>query len=384
MKNCQTNLLFVALSLLIFSGCQKKRDAKHRTVYAAPVQVGIDAFNSSVSYYGTSPESPDGKLIAFVVFTEDTKEARTEAVPGEIWVCNSDLTNYRKVCDINPTQTHNGARVQWVDNQSFLFQDDSIRVVNLQGEPLIMPIAGLCGHDTYDGKFLYAANDPESGLSSIYECTITDESIKKLADVRDFEGLLNHFQDTAFISVPEWRILHLQYNLDGTKIAFRLDIGPRNEHYRHLVTMNYDGSNVQYFGPKPMHFLWYDNETIMGHDLQVDDGLEDDKSLRRWTLDRKVVETLAGPGNHLGGSPDRQYFGSESWYGQDPIVVKVFEKNQTEPLWLDTASSDPHTTWTLAYHTNPSFSRDSKRVYYNKCVGRGKVKVFMAEFLDKK
>ena len=127
-----------------------------------------------------------------------------------------------------------------------------------------------------------------------------------------------------------------------------------------------------------MHFAWYDNESIMGHDNQIEDGNLNDRSLRRWDLDRNFIETLAGPGNHLGATEDRQYFGSESWYGESPIIIRVFRKNQLEPIWQDIASNVSYTTWKLAYHTNPPFSRDGKRVYYNKCVAPGKVMAYMA------
>ena len=144
------------------------------------------------------------------------------------------------------------------------------------------------------------------------------------------------------------------------------------------MTMDIDGGDVRYFGPKPMHFAWFDNETIMGHDNQVTDRKLDDRSLRRWDRNRKFIETLAGVGNHLGATADRRYFGSESWYRENPIMINVFRRNHLEPIWQDLASNDPHTTWTLRYHVNPSFSRDGKRVYYNKCVAPGKVRAVMA------
>jgi len=373
-------ILGYVIVVSIFFQCQHKQQDQNKSKdnHAEPVRVGPENYNSSLSYYGTTPESPDGKLIAFTVFLKETVNERSEKVPAEIWVCNSDLTDYRKVLSINPLATHNAARIQWLDNHSFLYEDDSIRVIDLEGKPLIEAVVGRSGHETHDGKFLYAANHPETRLSSIYEYDVAAREKSILADVNDFSGLLDHYTDTAFTPVSQWRILHLQYNIDASKLSFRLDVGPRNEHYRHLVTMNYDGTDVQYFGPKPMHFLWFDEETVMGHDNQIEDGQANDKSLRRWSLNREYLETLAGTGNHTGAAPNRKYFASESWYGENPIVVRVFKKNNVVPIWTDTASTDPHTTWTLAYHTNPSFSRDSKRVYYNKCVAPGKVRVYMA------
>ena len=344
----------------------------------SPTRVGPEGFNSTLGYYGTSPESPDGTMIAYVKLLQETEADRYEMVPAELWVCNSDLSKHRKIISLNPLVVHNGARVQWVDNQTIAYSDDKIRVVDLDGNAVITAVDGRIGHHAHDGKIIYAAEDPETNLYSIYEINVKTDQKSALGNVMDFQGLLNYFNDPEMIDVKDWRILHLQYSLDGSKIAFRMDVGPRMEPYKHLVTMDINGDNIHYFGPKPMHFAWYDNESIMGHDNQIEDGNLNDRSLRRWDLDRNFIETLAGPGNHLGATEDRQYFGSESWYGESPIIVRVFRKNQLEPIWQDIASNVSHTTWKLRYHTNPSFSRDGKRVYYNKCVAPGKVAVYMA------
>lgn len=370
---------FLLLGLMIHSiGCNPVETMEEETPAEVPIRVGPEGFNSTLSYYGTSPESPDGTRIAYLKLLQETKVNRDEMVPGEIWVCNSDLSNHRKVISVNPTKVHNGARVQWVDNQTIAYSDDKIRVVDLNGTEMITAVHGDIGHQPHQGKIIYADKDPETNLYTIYEIEVKTGRKSGLGNVMDFQGLLNQFNDPEFIAVKDWRIRHLQYAPDGSKIAFRIDVGPSMEKYKHLVTMDINGDNVHYFGPKPMHFIWYDNETIMGHDNQVADGNPDDRSLRRWDQDRTFIETLAGPGNHLGATESRTYFGSESWYGESPIIVKVFRKNQLEPIWQSIASTDSHTTWKLGYHANPSFSRDGKRVYYNKCVAPGKVAVYMS------
>ena len=355
-----------------------KKEKEGMPADTRPIRVGPEDFNSTFGYYGTTPESPDGLMIAYVKLLQETKVKRTEKVPGEIWVCNSDLSNHRRIISINPIEVHNGARVQWVDNQTIAYSDDKIRVVDLAGTAVITAVYGRIGHHPHNGKIIYAANDPETNVSTIYEINVKTGRKSELGNVMDFQGVLKHFGDPEFIEVKDWRILHLQYGPDGSKIAFRMDVGPYMEKYKHLVTMDINGDNVHYFGPKPMHFGWYDNESIMGHDNQIADGNANNNSLRRWDQDGKFIETLAGPGNHLGATVDRHYFGSESWYGESPIIIRVFRKNQLEPIWQDIASNVSYTTWKLAYHTNPSFSRDGKRVYYNKCVAPGKVMAYMA------
>ena len=377
MKNFGRN--FYTLLVIFLIGCNHNtRNSVDYAESGLPILVGQEDFNSTFSYYNTTPESPDGSKIAYVKLLAETKENRSELVSGEIWICDSDLSNHQKVVSLNPLQVHNGARVQWLDNQSFAYEDDSIRVANLSGQSLIKAVDGRMGHETHSGKILYAANAEKTNYSTIYEYDISKQQVSELGDVMDFTDLVNHFDTTDFIEPEKWRILHLQYNPGGSKIAFRLDVGPKNEKFKYLVTMDINSENVHYFGPKPMHFSWYDNESIMAHDNQIDDGWANDKSARRWNQQGKVLETLAGPGNHLGVSFDRKLYASESWYGTTPVIISVFKKGQSNAYWKDTVSLDAHTTWTLGHHTNPSFSRDGKRVYYNKCGAPGKVQAYMA------
>ena len=374
-------ILWLGLTISFF-GCSIEKVANEIkegvSAEGRPIGVGPDNQNSTFGIYGTSPESPDGLLIAYVKLLQETNVNQSEMVPGELWVCNRDLSNHRRITSINPIVVHNGAHVQWVDNQTIAYSDDKIRVVDLAGAAVITPVDGRIGHFAHNGKIVYAAEDPETHVATIYETNVKTGRTSELGSVLDFQDLRNHFNQREFIEVEDWGIGHLQYAPDGSKIAFRLDVGLPMERYKHLVTMDINGEDVRYFGPKPMHFAWFDNESIMGHDNQIADGNGNDRSLRRWDRDGKFIETLAGPGNHLGATADRQYFGSESWYLESPILIRVFRKNQLEPIWQDVASNDTHTTWTLRYHVNPSFSRDGKRVYYNKCVAPGKVRAVVA------
>ena len=370
-------LLSLVLTILIISCKTSIQDETKDFDSGNPIRVGPEDFNSSFSYYNTTPESPDGNKIAYVKFLAETTENRSEKVQAEIWVCNSNLSSYKKVVTINPLEVHNGARVQWIDNQTIAYEDDSIRIVDLNGVSVIKAVSGHLGHETHDGRILYSAIDLETNYSTIYEYSIKNQRITDLGDVMDFKDLVNNFKSEDYHDPAQWKILHLQYSPDGSKIAFRLDVGPRNEKFRYLVTMDINGDNVHYFGPKPMHFSWYDNESIMAHDNQIDDGWPNDKSSRRWDQQGSFIETLSGPGNHLGASFDRKLYASESWYQTTPVILSVFKKSHSKPYWQDTVSLDHHTIWTLAYHINPSFSRDGKRVYFNKCIAPGKVQAYM-------
>ena len=369
----------VVAAIMLFASCFRADTTKSDAFQAGiPVRVGPKEFGSSFSYYNTSPESPDGSKIAYTKFLSMPMEGRSEKVSAEIWICDADLTGHRKLADANPMEVHNGARVQWLDTHSLAFADDSIRVIDLQGNPLIRAVSGRIGHQPFGGNFIYSDTSNESGIQVIYEYNVFNNEITRIADAMDFRSVLELFPSRGLREVKEFEILHLQYSPDGRKVAFRMNIGPRNEKYNHLIVMDRDGGNVRYFGPKPMHFGWYDNESIMGHDNQIDDGMVNDRSCRRWHVDGTYMETLAGIGNHLGASDDRTKYASETWYYEVPVILRVFRKGKTEAFWRDTVSTDRHTTWILANHTNPSFSRDGTRIYYNKCVAPGVAQAYMA------
>ncbi len=367
------------LLLLLSASCQQNPEEKtNHLPLQKVVRVGPKGFSSSFSYYNTSPESPDGSLIAYVKYLSIPVEERYEAITGEIWVCDSDLSNHRKVVDVKMKGVHNGARLQWLDNNSFAYQDDSIRAVTIDGHELIEPLTGTIGHKPFEGRFLYASVDQETGLYTIYEYDVVNQKVSKLGDASDYVEIEELFPTDELRPLEDRSILHLQYSPDGTKIAFRIDIGPRDEKFKHLVSQNIDGSNIRFFGPKPMHFAWYDNNSFMGHDNQIDDGMPDDKSGRRWDLDGNYIETLSGVGNHLAASHGRELFASESWYKQNPIILAVFKKGETSSFWQDTVSMDSNVTWTLGNHVNPSFSRDDKRLYFHKLSEDGLVQAYTA------
>ncbi|PQV51528.1 WD40 repeat protein [Jejuia pallidilutea] len=369
------------------SNTDKSSETKNNTINFSeiksgePIRVGPKGCSSSFSYYNTTPENPEGSKIAYVTFNSIPKNDRNEKVNGGLWICNTNLSSHKKITNISNVEVHNGSKFQWVDNETIAYQDDSIRMVNLNGKHLIPAFKGHLGHHAYNKNILFSTNSKQTGLSTIYQKDKVGNE-KEIADVEDFKGLVDYFDSSNFKSLKKWSISHLQYAPNGQKIAFRLNVGPKTETYKHLVIFDLKTRKTTFFGPKPMHFSWYDNKSIMGHDNQIADGKTNDNTLRRWDLRTNYLETLGGSGNHLGASNDREYFASESWYGNDPVILKLYRHGDTTAFWQHVVSNDKYTTWNLAFHTNPSFSRDGKRLYFNKCVGSGVVKTFMVLIPD--
>ena len=170
------------------------------------------------------------------------------------------------------------------------------------------------------------------------------------------------------LPVEDWRILHCQYSPNGKKISFRLDAG-RLERLRLLGLCNIDGSDFK-IQNKALHFMWYDNESIIGHIRYGEHGeyLPPEKKwlLRRWSPNGKYIETM-GPGeNNLALSPIRDCFVSETLYHTIPVIVTLIPKEQKDKT-VEIARFDPYDlTWNRWFHVNPAFSRDGNRIYYSK------------------
>lgn len=381
MKSFRKYLLFLPIIFISNIQCEKNNsdvDANLNFEPGVPVRVGPENSNSTFSYYNTTPESPDGSLICYVKILTAQRDRYTD-LTGELWICNADLTGHKNITELNNFRIHNGVNAQWINNKTIAFLDDGkIRVINLKGEDQVSPInASDIGHHPHDEKILFSCIAEETNYWTVYEYNIPNDETTVIADASTFTDIVNHFSSADFNEMTDWKIIHLQYSPDGSKIAMRVGVGSGGEQHNHLVTMNRGGGDIHFFGPKPMHFAWYDNSSIMGHDNQINDGKPNNKNARRWTLDAEFIETLAGTGNHLAASDNRELFASESWYNELPVILKVFNKGKEYPLWQDTVSADDITVWELGNHVNPSFSRDGKRVYFHKNVGPRQTQAWM-------
>lgn len=387
MKKLKFYFVYLPLLLFVCIQCSENDIDEEQSIRifnkGIPILVGPEDFNSTFGYYNTSPESLDGSMLTYVkILTE--QETRYQSLNGELWVCNSNLLEHRKVTDLQNFISHNGVNAQWIDNNTIIYYDEGlIKTVNLEGQPVISPFEAFSlGHEPKGSKILYSKISEQTNLYTIFEFDVSTNTNRIVADASYFSDLFGQFDISEPRPMDDWRIRHLKYSPDGSRIAFRIDVGEDTSTDRHVVTMNTDGEEIEYFGPKPMHFDWYDNNSIMGHDDIIDDGLPNDKSTRRWSLNGEFIENLAGPGNHLSASTDRSIFATESWYNSNPVVLRAYKRGQTIPFWEEDVSVDGFTVWDMGNHVNPAFSRDGKRVYYHKSIASGKSQAYMVVLPD--
>jgi hypothetical protein len=339
-------------------------------------RIGLPGQIALLGYYNTTPESPDGTRITYVVQDSVSKAyINGGRTTGSLWICDRDLNNHRKVRDLRAIGAHNAATALWIDNSRIAFNDDGhTYIINAEsGEVLHGPYEGGLGHNTVDNHILLSGGkDNPYGPSGIYEIDADTGEIQLIRSDVSHAAFQSEFPHGYNPDETTWKTLHLQYSPSGTRINYRFDCAhksyvgnARQEEYKLVYTMNRDGSDPVLFGPKPMHFSWFDDDSIAGHDNQIDDGLPNNKSVRRWDRRGNFIETLAGYGNHLSFSPDRQFYATESWYGVVPVVLRVYRRGEVSPMLQWVVSRDNETTWELRYHVNSSFSRDGQRVYFN-------------------
>lgn len=355
--NTEKSLLWaMACTLIVFFGLVAtpgRADAdgtEARIEESRERKITISGKGSAWGLYGVHPDSPDGERLVYTVYTEPVDLERKELYyyPAELWVCNSDGTNHRRLWNGRST-IHNGLGQSWVDNHRIAFRaQGSVMVINADtGDMEFGPFEGYgTAHYALDGKVLLVSRD-----EGIYELNVHTGRIRMV------------------LPYANSSISHLQYSPDGNKLLFT------TAGNSHLVMANIDGSELTVLpGTKPMHFQWFDNRSFFGYSHEEVVGVDLSKhhwrEMYRYDLDGQVIEHMAGHGCHGDIRRDGMYIAGENWYGSDPIELYLYRRGEREPL--TTIFSHPFTrmVWDIRdrHHVNPSFSRCGRYLYYNKAV----------------
>lgn len=309
--------------------------------------------------------------------------------PCELWVCDRDgLTNSRKLCDFD-SDAHNGGEIIWLNNTVLAFQAEpngEINVMDIEtGETVAEFIYGKISQNSSDGRLAYAVNSLEVGNwqsiagqaveQGIY---VWDLALQRSVQVCSSSNLAVQLTAAGAMDVPETDLpplSHLQFSPDGSKLSLRWD-GIEEEH---LAIVSTNGMLISTFpDPKPLHFLWYDNDTVMG--VEILPGSGDRGSYKRWNLDGSEVETLAGVMTHAAASPDRRWVAGETAnYNQTPIPFVVFRSGETVMTTRLWEHGFTDVMWSSRNHVNPSFSKDGSRLYFNMAIASN---LSRAAFID--
>lgn len=365
--------------------------------------VGPPGVYTTFGIYGASPESPDGSRLVYTVLDDSELSPYDDLARGSLWVCNADLSGHRKLRDIEfPVRVHNGVFQQWVDHDSIGYSGGhhfagDVYVVNADtGETEWGPFTdAMLGDNNHGGYVLISVWSPDSnvGEGGLYELNTTTGDLKQIVTTREMAEQYNEQWDDGTDDPRGWFIAHPKYSTDGSHIAFTVSTNNmfdrgyarygNTKGKQHLFTARRDGSDLREWGiDKPMHFDWYDEQHLWGADIGIDDGFDetDKYEMRVWSRDKRVVETLAGPGCHVAKSPDGRWFAGETWYHSNPVVMKLYRRGELEPVAILFEHPFADITWSShRAHVNPAFSRDSRRLYYKRPVSDDLVQTFVVD-----
>lgn len=341
-----------------------------------PVDVHEGFGSSGFSYYGTSPESPDGRRLTYVVYPPDG--------PEELWICHCDLSDHRKLADVD-VGFHNGAKAFWIDNHRLAYVSEGLRVIDVDTRRELFGPFEIRSetHLSVDHKIVF--HGEVDGLWAVWELDCDSGELREITTLDELK-----VWETRAGAAASNEVTHIQPSQDGRRMLFRFGggVGGRMGCIRLA-----DGGGLTVFpGEKPMHFLWYDNDTVMGANwgfAAADHGPGDLEAFpmasrghwyQRFAVHGGVLETLAGPITHGAASPDRQWYAGETAnYGASPIRLALYERGSTEPAAILMDHTVAKMTWKKRAHVNPSFSRDGRRVYFFRAVSNER---FKASFVD--
>jgi Tol biopolymer transport system component len=325
-------------------------------------QVSEGTFNSILHYFNVSPESPDGRWVVYSRF-QDVPLRSGGPAPAKLVLYDRDLDVHRIISATYLVDAHAGLAPIWLDNETVAYstpEDQSTHILSIRtGDEQVYTGGRIHSYSPQTGKLLMTptgAGELAKGLYTMDRNGATD----KLFDMSDIEPFtpFGERQQFPFELSDGWSFGHPYWSPDGRQVAFCITL--HDGDWKIVFIADADGDNLRSWRTdvkKPMHWHWFDNESLVGHD----DMLEKDKLMRRWDLSGNTLGTVAGYGCHGDVSPDGRWVATEDWYNSDPVRLYLYPVGST--VATDTlVVQQEH--WDHS-HMHPAFSFNSERVYFN-------------------
>ena len=339
---------------------------------------------------GGQPESPDGKWLVYGRKPSLTEEYGDET---QIWICDRQtLREQRKLYTVS-CKNHNGPSATFVDNDNIVFRDmagglTAIRILNIHtGETKYGPIYGKESHCAENGWYPFSISEeyldqnpdhPEIDCCGIYLLELATGKIKRVADK---QTILDMVVGSGCVPGKNTTSMsHVQLNPSATRVMMRLSV-ENCPVFGALGCIDLDTGRTHVIPDKPVHQLWYDDDTYMAT-RQYHDGHRIEMAssrIQRFTVDGQCLETLGGIGNHIDGSPDRQWFVGDRAYPGYPADIFLYPRGETRPAATFGGQDFQTCIWKLQVHPNPTFSRDGKRIYFNHPVSETRTQACFVE-----
>ncbi len=345
-------------------------------------------YSTLLGMNGGTVESPAARRI---VYARKTDLEKNET---EIWVCDRNLENHRKIFDVN-CGNHNGPSASFITENLIVFRDS---VNNL-------PVFRIMDIDTGEVKYEICAKESHCAESGKYPFSVSREFIGKNPDYPEIDKcgiyILDVMSGKITLIVSEQDILsmvrehgltpneytasvsHVQLNPSADSVMMRLGVDDCPV-FGALGCIDLATGKAHVIPDKPVHQLWFDDDTYMAT-RQFNQGkrIEMETSyIARFSKDGEELEILGGISNHMDGSADRQWFAGDRCYPDYAANVYLYRRGNKTPAAVLEIPHDEYITWKLQVHPNPSFSCDGKRLYFNRICKDGDKYKTEAVFAD--
>lgn len=336
---------------------------------------------------GGQPESPDGKYLVY------TQKKSLQEPETQICICDRDTLENQRVLFTVSCMNHNSASASWIDSDLIVFRDtvDSLpafRILNVHtGQVKYGPVFAKESHCAENGKYPFSVSKefldrnpgyPQISQCGIYTLDVRAGTVELVVTEEQIIGMVTSHGCTARENTAA--VSHVQLNPSATSVMMRLSV-PECPVFGALGCVDLMTGATYLIKDKPVHQLWFDDDTYMAT-RQFYDGQKiemDSAYIARFSKSGKELEVLGGIGNHIDGAAGRGYFtGDRAYPGYQPNVF-LYRRGEKTPLAEFDVPDEQETVWKLQVHPNPTFSRDGKRIYFNRPEAGGITK---AGFVD--
>ena len=346
--------------------------------YVKPVYIGKES--TALSIYDANPESPNGEHICFIKYPNIVQGGHSgPTVNADVMIKNRKTGKTRRIYEVWSTN-HNGANAIWINDSLISFQVNHLKdfvVYNINSDQSVFGLVkGELGHKSFGNILIFticnsrlmALDKTRSPYDSEYEGIYSLNCItgEKTQIVKKNDIIQAFISQNPNVTKNEAQILHVEPSPLNDKILFdfRHERVYPNKHGESLQGFVYaDGSGIRWIKERPMHVVWFNNNSMFGVDTK-----DPEKKIYQYDLYGKKLEMLGGTSTHVGASPDRDWYIGESAYykpEEDGFTrVYLYKRGEKKPYALLAEWNNTKITWKWVAHVNPSFSSDGKRAYF--------------------
>ncbi len=371
------NSLFILLFTILVTISSFGQDKNLSLVSPA----GEDAV---IAYFQMFPDSPDGKKLVFTIFKGADK----------MDVVLKDLTSNEMftINTVNGSERHTGAHPMWIDDETLAYNSDKDNIIYIHniytGKIDEYKGSQLSDYSAINNKILYKTKGKQNKDKQIYVLDLNTKTTKPFITIED----VLPFKDAIGTTVPleGWNFDHPLWSPDAKKLMFTIKAkektksGEKKKTEEYLFFADADGTNITFYGKRPMHEQWWDNDTFYGY--RAGKGKDLKHHMDIFDIKGNLVRSdVSGHGNHGTVSPNREWIVADSWYQTNPTSVFLYKAGNTNPtkvLFKQPRLVNGKDFWDVHSHHHPSFSRDGKRVYFNGMANDGLSKVWCYDLTD--